>query len=284
MEPGFRMGAVARGLARLVCAMAATFALGWFHPASAVHAAIGTPVANVEMHTADGGKALALKDVDANVLVFFRPSQERSTSALRELARCQGGLTGKSVHWVAVVSGSAPVESATATLREAQLAGTLLVDRGDQLYGSLGLALYPVVVIVGRDGKLAAFEPFRSVDFCAIVDARIRWLLREITEEQLNAALAPPKSTQGGADQVARRYRALAEALLRGGKLDKASEAARKSIENDATAAPAHALLGKILTAQGNCAEAVGAFDKALAIDGAEASAKEGLTQCKSAR
>lgn len=232
----------------------------------------------------EGGKAYALRDVEANVLVFFRPNQERSLGALRELAQCQTGFAGKSVHWVAVVSSSAPAESVAALMRDTRFAAPVLVDSGDALYGSLGLALHPVVVIVDRDQKLAAFEPFRSVDYCSVISARIRHVLREISDDELRAALAPPKSTQGGSDQVARRYRAFAEALFKDKHYDKALENVRKSLDKDPLLAPAHALLGEILLAQGNCTDAVPAFDQALALDAGNASAREGLERCKPAR
>ena len=268
----------------LVWLVALVTGLSCLHSASAAHAAVGTSVANAEMPTLGGGKAQVLGNVEADVLVFFRPNQERSSGALRELAQCQTGFTGKSVRWVAIVSSSAPAESVTALLRDTGFAAPVLVDSGDALYGSLGLALHPVVVIVGRDRKLAAFEPFRSVDFCSIISARIRHVLREISDTELSNVVAPPKSTQGGSDQVARRYRAFAEALFKDKNYDKALENVRKSLDQDPLLAPAHALLGQILFAQGNCADAVPAFQKALAIDAASAAASEGLEQCKSAR
>jgi len=245
---------------------------------------VGTPVANTEMPLLEGGKASVLRDVEASVLVFFRPNQERSAGALRELAECQKGLAGKSVHWVGIVSGSVPAEAAAALVRETGFGAPVLVDGGDALYGALGLALHPVVVIVGRDHKLAAFEPFRSVDFCSVVRARIRHVLREISDDELRVALDPPKSAEGGNGQVARRYRALAEALFKAKNYDKALENAQKSIERDPALAPAHALLGEILRAQGNCADAVRAFERALAIDATNLSASEGIKRCNAAR
>jgi tetratricopeptide (TPR) repeat protein len=259
------------------------FACG-VHPATAAHAAIGTEVANTEMPTLDGGKAQVLGNVEADVLVFFRPNQERSLGALRELAQCQKEFAGKSVRWAAIVSSSAPAASVADMMRETGFDAAVLVDRGDALYGSLGLALHPVLVVVGRDHKLAAFEPFRSVDFCALVSVRIRHLLREISDDELNRALDPPRAAEGGNGQVARRYRAFAAALFKDKNYDKALENVRKSLDRDPLLAAAHALLGEILLAQGNCADAIPAFNKALAIDPASASAKEGLERCKLAR
>jgi tetratricopeptide (TPR) repeat protein len=271
-------------VAHLALLLALAAGASSFHPASAAHAAVGTPVGNTEMPTLEGGKAYALKEVDANVLVFFRPNQERSLGALRELAQCQVGFAGKSLNWVAVVSSSAPAENVANMMRDSRFAAPVLVDSGDALYGSLGLALHPVVVIVGRDQKLAAFEPIRSIDYCSVIGARIRHVLREISDDELRVALEPPKSTQGGNGQVARRYRAFAEALFKDQKYDKALENVKKSLDKDPLLAPAHALLGQILQAQGNCPNAIPAFDRALALEAGNASASEGLARCKSAR
>ena len=269
---------------RLALLFALAAGASGLHPASAAHAAIGTEVANTEMPLLEGGKAYALKEGAANVLVFFRPKQERSLEALRELAQCQTGFSGKSVQWAAVVSNSAPADEVATILRDTSFAAPVLVDEGDALYGSLGLALHPVVVLVGKDHKLAAFEPFRSVDFCAVVAARIRRALGEISDAELQAVLSPPKATQGGSEQVARRYRAFAAVLFKDQKYDKALEMVRKSLDQDPKLAPAHALLGQILATQGNCAAAIPAFKQALEIDVASTSAQEGLERCKSAR
>jgi len=160
----------------------------------------------------------------------------------------------------------------------------VLVDHGDEVYGALGLALHPVVIIVGRDKKLAAFEPFRKLNYCPVVQARIRLLLGEISEADMEKVLSPPRAVQGGNDQVAKRYRAFAERLFQDKKYESALESVRKSLEKDPQLATAHALLGEILAAQEKCAEAIPAFEQALAIDASLASAKESLARCKAAR
>lgn len=285
---GTPIGLRSRSIWELVSRFA--FALGLlgsiigFHPATAAHAQIGTPVANIQMPATEGGKASLLGDADASVLVFFRPNQERSLGALTELASCQKLLTGKSVHWAAIVSSSVSADAATAMVRESRIRAPVLIDTGDALYGSLGVSLHPVVVIVGRDHKLAAFEPFRAVNFCAVVSARIRHVLREITDTELQSALAPPRAVEGGNGQIARRYRALAEALFRAKNYEKALESVRTSIEKDPASAPAHALMGEILAAQGKCVEAVLAFRKALEIDVSMASATAGIESCSPTR
>ncbi len=266
----------------LVGALVATAAA--FHPAGNARAQIGTPVPDPEMATLAGDRVRLLADADASVLLFFRPHQEHSRETLREMADCRKRLARPSVRWVAIVSSSASLEAAAAAVRESGLDTPVLVDQDDALYAALGVVLHPVVVIVGRDRRLAAFEPYRSVNLCAIVTARIRRALGEISEAELQLVLAPPKTTDGGNAVVARRNLRLAEAMLKAGNHEKALESVRKSIVLDATLAPAHALLGRILAAQGNCAEAIPAFRRALALDSANADARQGIDGCKAAQ
>lgn len=263
--------------ARLVLAGACAF--GTLHATWAVHAALGTPVADVQLKSIDGAPARVLGD-GVSVLVFFRAGQDRSGVALRELARCKGALAGKAVRWVGLVSDAAPIQGAAELVRAAGFDAPVLVDPGDALYGQIGLALHPVVVVVGRDRRLAAFEPFRAVDFCAVVTARVRHALGEIGDAELRALLEPPRSAEGGDEQVAARYRALARAQLQSGSLDKAQDSIRRSLEKAPEAAASHLLLGEILAAQGRCAEALEGFRKALALEPSNAAARRGIEGC----
>lgn len=268
-------------MSRLAYLIALAGWVGILHPAAAAHAQVGTPVSEVELATLGGGRARLLGDAVVNVLVFFRPDQERSLGTLKDLGECQKGLSGKPVQWAAIVSSSVPRDAAAALAGEARLPMPVLVDEGDALYGSLGVALHPVIVIIDANHRLAAFEPFRAINYCIVVTARIRRVLGEISDQELAQALSPPRAQEGGNGEIARRYRALAEALFKTKNYDKALENVRKSIEKDPGLAAAHALLGAILAAQGNCADAVHAFRRALELDSGNASAQDGLQHCK---
>ena len=252
-----------------------------FPPAIAAHAAVGTPVADVDLPLKEGsGKVPLLGAGQASVLVFFRPDQGRSRAALRDLAQCRKALAGKPARWVSLVPESAPAEPVAAMVRESGFDLPVLSDSGDGVYASLGLSLHPVVVIVDRDRKLAAFEPFRSVSFCDVVSAQLRYVLREISQEELRAALDPQPSMQSGPASGGKRYRSLAEALLKTGNHDKAIQNARKSIELEPGSADGHALLGRILLSKGDCPAAVRAFDAALVLDKSSVPARNGIADC----
>jgi tetratricopeptide (TPR) repeat protein len=263
--------------------LAAALACAALHAAWAAHAAIGTPVPDAELATLQGGTARVLGN-GVSVLVFFRAKQDRSVAALRELAQCSQQMAGKPVRWVGVVSDTVPAQDAAALASGAGFNAPVLVDRGDELYGRLGIALHPVVVVVDRDRRLAAFEPFRAFDFCAVVTARVRHALGEIGDAELRAALEPPKSMEGGDEQVAARYRALAQMQAKSGNLDKAMDSIRRSLDKAPKAAVSHSVLGEILAAQGRCAEALPAFREALTLDGANTAARAGVERCGASR
>lgn len=248
------------------------------------HVAIGTPIPDREMATPSGGTERALSPTLPSVLLFVRPGQERSRAMLSELAGCRKALGERPLRWAVVVSGSGEPDRAGALVRDSGFEATILVDRGDELYGSLGMAMHPVLVLIGRERELAAFEPYRSVSFCDAVTARIRHYLGEIGADELRAALNPQTPTASPEAVAARRYHALAEALLRAGNPDKALEMAGKALERDARAARTHVLVGEIRASKGDCAEASKSFELALSIDSATAGAREGLARCAAQR
>ncbi len=241
----------------------------------------GETVENAELPTLEGGSAALLGRARASVFVFFRPKQDHSLEMLKQLAGLEKEFAGKPVHFAAVVSGDWPA----AEVREAVVASgirmAVLVDRGDALYGSMGVRLHPVVGIADERWRLAAYHPFEKINQSDALRARIRRLLGEIGDAELARVLEPPRAgVEGGPAVVARRYVALARSLLQGKNAAKAVEMARKALEADAGNAAAHAVLGQALAAEGSCAEAAAAFAAALRLDPGEPAALAGRTAC----
>lgn len=268
---------------RLILTLTLAAALAGVGLAAAAHADIGTPVANVEMTTLAGTKLPLLSEASTNVLFFFRPQQERSRAALQELEPCLREFAGKSLRLVGVVSGSEPLPSVSALVQQTGFGAAVLVDPGDALYGSLGLAMHPVAAVIGRDHKLVAFEPYRTIDFCAVLRARIHLLLGDISETQMQRTLDPTRATEGGEVQVARRYRAMAAMLFKSKSYDKALESVRKSLSHDPKLASAQLLLGQILAAQGQCPDSLAAYQQALALDASLSAASPAAPTCPAA-
>jgi len=241
---------------------------------------VGDRVDDVELRTLDGGRDhLVAKGARVNVFVFFRPQQERSRDTLVDLAGCEKEFTGKPVRFVGVVSDAWPADEVRAFVRDAGVKMVVLVDEGDALYGKLGIRLHPVIGIVDAGRKLAAFEPFRQINYCDRVKVRIRLALGEATEADVARVDQPERTvthTEGG---VARRHLNFARQLHRIRQEEKALEEVRKSLAF-APGADAYGLQGEILAALGRCPEALRAFEAALKIEPANAAAKDGKRSC----
>jgi len=235
-----------------------------------------------ELPGLEGGRLPYLGRGRASVFVFFRPGQDHSLDALRRLAALERELAGRPVRFVAIVSDAWTSDEVRATVRQAGIRMPVLVDRGDALYGKLGVRLHPVIGIADGQHRLAAYEHFRQINLEEILRARIRRVLGEIDDAGLAKALEPARATMPGDDPrfVARRELNLGRLLLERRNFEKALAAARKAQERDPTFAAARTLAGQALAGMGRCAEAVVEFDAALALDPRDGAAAEGKKGC----
>ncbi len=239
---------------------------------------VGDVVEDVQLLTIDGRKEhLLQKGLAANIFIFFRPEQERSLDALKEMAVCEREFEKRSVRWVGIVSDSWPTETVKALVRETGVRMPILVDAGDALYGALGIRLHPVIGMVDRAGKLAAFEPHRQINYCERIRVRIKLLLGEATQADVArvddpAATPLPHSDQG----VSRRHVNFARRLHDLKQDDLALAELQKAL-GFAPSAAAWALRGEILSGRGQCTEAAQAYEAALKIEPASAVAQEGM-------
>jgi tetratricopeptide (TPR) repeat protein len=238
-------------------------------PLAEARAEPGTVVPNVELKTIAGGKAALLSaKAKANVFVFFRPGQERSLDALKQMAACEKELAGKSVYWAAVVSGSELPADVQAAVKEAGIKMPVLVDEGDVLYDRLGIRLHPMVGIVDGKFVLAAIEPYRQIEYCDIIKTRIKMLLGEATAADLAKIENPEKSALPGADPMKKALRDvnMARRLYEIGQYNDAVKFANKALEI-APVAHAFTVMGQAYAKLGKCADAAKAFDQAIRLD-----------------
>ncbi len=243
---------------------------------------VGQVIDDEELPTLAGGRARLLGTGKASVFVFFRPGHEHSADALRQVAACERELAGRPVHWVAVVSGSAPAAEVSALVKETGLRMPVLLDQGDALYSRLGVRLHPLVGVADGARRLVAWQPYLRLNYCEVIKARLRFLLGEITQAQLDAVVSPARATMPGAEasSVAKRDINLGKRQLAQKLLDKALASARKAVERDPGLAGAHAFLGQVLAARGECGKALEAFERALALDPSDAEALAGKKEC----
>jgi tetratricopeptide (TPR) repeat protein len=241
---------------------------------------MGAVLSNPELAALAGGKARPQQDVDLNVLVFFRPDMETSKETLKGLAACEKRTAGKPVRWAGIVADRYPAGQVKSAAAEAGILMPVLIDAGEAFANEVAVAQLPAVAFTDKGKKLVAFQPYTKLNFCELVDARIRLLLREITDAEFSAIADPVSTKIGGDASVAGRHAKMAEMFLKTGNNEKALESARLAVQHDATLAAAHSILGECLRATGNCKEAVPAFNKALTIDPKDERASAGKKAC----
>jgi hypothetical protein len=218
---------------------------------------IGEPLPDDELPTLSGSPTHLLGQARASVFIFVRTGQEASLDALTRLAGLQKQLAGRPVRFVAVASGDEPVAALRAMAKQAGFDGAVLLDRGDALYGKLGVRLHPVVGIGDSQHRLAAYEHFRKVNMEARVLAQVRLLLGEIGQTELALVLEPERApVDTGEEAKAGLDARFARKLLEMGMVEQAVARARQAVERAPGLAEPHAVLAAALSAKGDCAGA----------------------------
>jgi tetratricopeptide (TPR) repeat protein len=228
----------------------------------------------------DGGSAPYIGDAKANVFVFFRPEQENSASALRQLQEAKTRLGERSVHWTTIVADTYPRESISRLVDEIGVDMAVLLDHDNELYGRLGVILHPVIGVADSEHVLRAYVPFRKLNLAVQVDAQVKHVLGEITDEQLEAVLNPQPIELGGNGTVAKRNLRMGQMFLKMKKYDAALQAAAKSMELDPELAGPYGLTAAAYAEQGDCEQAVPALRRALELDAEEPMAKAAAERC----
>jgi tetratricopeptide (TPR) repeat protein len=242
----------------------------------------GTIVENVELKTLAGGKEKLLSNkVKANIFVFFRPAQERSTDALKQMAACEKEFAGKPVRWVALVSSTEKPEEVQPMVTESGIKMPVLIDEGDALYNKLGIRLHPMVGIMDAKGKLFAIEPYRQIEYCDLIRTRIQIALGEKTEADLARIENPDKGGLPGDDPMKKATRDvnMARRLFEIGQYQKAIDRAKKALEI-APIPRGFSLQAEGYSKLGKCAEANTLADQALKLDPTDKWATDAKAAC----
>lgn len=188
----------------------------------------------------------------ARVFIFLKGGHPRSRDVAREAAELVPEFQGRRVHWAAIVSdrhGTAWADSFAAVLPGMDV----LIDRGDALYGKLGVVLSPVVGIGNAEGILHAYLPYRKVHFQAALRTQLRLLLGDIDASEADALLNPDTTRIRDTEQAAcLRKLKLAGMLATRGKTEKARVQVEAVLERCPELPEAYEALADILREQGD--------------------------------
>lgn len=247
-----------------------------------VSAVAGPPIKNTKLEAIGGGRKELLAKGRVNVLIFFRLGQAYSRDSLQPIDELRESFGKKPVRFLGLISDRYPPAQVAALLRELKVTLPVVRDAEDRLLGAFHVKMEPMVLIVGKQGRLVGSQPFRKVNFIDDVQARVRHALGEIDDAALDRILHPKARERPGSPErsKAKRYLRLARMLLGAGSLAPALKAITTSLADDPKLAAAHLVQGQILQAQKRCKQALAAFRRALALDPKLSTARTGLKAC----
>ncbi|MGB6279455.1 MAG: tetratricopeptide repeat protein [Syntrophobacteria bacterium] len=233
----------------------------------------GDRVPNLTIRTIDGNQ-ISLDGQKGNIIVlaFWKQDDDKSSNMLTDLSRISQEFQDKDVTFLAI-NGDKASERQIGEMALAKEPSCLFASDPDlTAYSTLGILVLPTTLIVGPDGKLAFIQDLYSRNFYTQTRAYVRFLLGEITQEQLNAELDPGTSVKVSSARIkAERYVNLGRVLLDIKEKEKARKALEKAVEADPSFPEPHLLLA------GLCLE-----DKELR--GAGAELEQALILCPSPR
>ncbi|RME96446.1 MAG: hypothetical protein D6766_00685, partial [Verrucomicrobia bacterium] len=223
------------------------------------HARIGDPLDNVLLPPAlgNGDPVPFLSDTQVSVFVFFHPARTNSLRALIQAESIRQKLADRPVHWAAIASDRFPTEQLRAAIEQTGLSMPVLLDRGDTLFGRLGVVLYPTIGVTGPDRRLLHYLPFRRVNYQVLIEGAIRHALGEIDDEAWQRLEHPDAATEK--NEVSRRVQTrlnLARRLLQKQRFEAALRAVESCLRLDPDHLEALRLKARILDRSGRKQEA----------------------------
>ena len=211
------------------------------------------------------------------VLLYLNSEQVRSLDAMKDIQSLYGNYRSKGIQVVGVTADAGQRESILKIARENNLDFPILTDSKRDVYGNYGIRVYPSTVIIDRKGNVAYGIPGHSLSYKVKMEGRFRYLLGEISAEELKAVMSPQKEVKDDALIKAERLYNLALTFTRSRLNDQAVMTVKQSIMAKPDFAKSHILLGFLLLEDREADEAYDAFTKALALDPDSKDAQTGL-------
>ncbi len=241
---------------------------------------VGATIPNPILKDREGVARSLVDPEKPTAFLFFDPHKPRCLEVMGAMADLQKDLEDVDIVWVGVVSDRFSPESVKAALDGSGIHLDIVIDPGDRFYGELGVRLYPTVGIADSTGTLRAYLPYTKVNYTAALEAHLRNVLGQITDEELQQALDPTEIEINSNEIQAGRNLKFARMLWHKGKQEKALSMARKAVEIAPDLAEAHAAVGGFLVEMGQCDESSESLRRALEIEPDNAEALAALSRC----
>jgi len=258
-----RRNALALAVVLLVAVSAADTAL------AVTNLKVGDPMPQFTLPRSDGREGTfgteKLKG-RPSAIVFWRGDQKFALDALRDVQAAVMAVGSDRVNVVAVATQQSTTEAARQTLAKVPFSLPSVIDPGRALYGAVGVIVSPTLLLFDATGVLRFVSPHYPQNYRKTLVLRFRFLLGEITEEEMKQELAP---TELGIEEgVASAWRAynIGRKLEASGQITEAALQYERAITKHPRLTEARCALGFLRMRDGDLDKAREQFLSALAV------------------
>jgi tetratricopeptide (TPR) repeat protein len=227
----------------------------------------GDPMPAFSLPRGDGAPGeLGLEQVKGRpaVVVFWRPQQEMSLEALRDLEALLDELGAQRLAVLAVDSARSSAQEVQSALAGENLSYPVALDPQRALYGQVGVIVSPTSFLLDADGVHRFKIASHPHQYRQVVRARLRYLLGDIDEKQMSQEIEPTVLKIDHDLASAWRMYNLGRKLQGEGKPDEAIGMFEKAVSQYPSLAEARCALGFMRLASGDVEAAAGHFQTAL--------------------
>jgi tetratricopeptide (TPR) repeat protein len=227
----------------------------------------GDPVPAFSLPRGDGvAGAQGLEQLEGRpaVLVFWRPQQELSLEALRDLETLLEELGEDRLRVLAVDSARSSAQEVQAALAGEDLSFPVVLDPQRALYVQAGVIVSPTSLLLDADGVLRFKVASHPHQYRQVVRARLRYLLGDIDQKQMDQEIEPTILKIDHDLATAWRMYNLGRKLRGEGKPDEATAMFEKAVSEHPSMPEARCALGFMRLASGDLGAAAAHFQTAL--------------------
>ncbi len=199
------------------------------------------------------------------VVMFWRPRQELSLEALRDLQAIGQEVGGAKLAIVAVDASGSTAQAVQSALAGESVSFPLLLDPKRVLYGKIGLIVAPTTLVLDAKGTLRFVLASHPRSYHQVIRARLRYLLGDITEQQMNQEIEPATLKIDHDLAAAWRMYNLGRRLESEGKSREALSVFEETVTRYPSLAEARCALGFMKFSEGDMEAAAKHFQAALA-------------------
>jgi peroxiredoxin/predicted negative regulator of RcsB-dependent stress response len=211
------------------------------------------------------------------VLVYFNMEQARSRETIKDIQSLFERYRSRGVQVFGITADDGEKESILKMAGKHNFDFPILVDSERNVFGDYGIRVYPSTVIIDKEGNVAYGIPGHSLAYKVQMDGRLRFLLGDINDEELQAVMHPKRVVRDDALLKAERRYNLALTFTRSRLNQQALMTVKQSIMAKPDFVKSHILLGFLLLDEEEADEAYNAFRKALNITPDSKDAMTGL-------